>query len=415
MSKTDDALNRLPEFALARACCRWPPSPERTEAIRTAAARVTDWDRFLRVVDCHRIAGLVHHALMSPGIDVPSLVNDGLALRAGQIARQNLAMAVESARLQEVFDAARIPVVFVKGVSLARLAYGSLSLKHGKDIDLLVPPSEALAGLRLLEREGYALTRPAARLSHAQRQMVVRKAKEFALFRRQDNIEVELHWRLTDNPFLLTGIAPTPPTREVPLGGSCGVRTLRDEDLFAYLCVHGAAHGWARLKWLADLNAFMAGMSDQDIVGLYRDAATRGAELCAGQALLLRELLLGPPPPPALASELRHSRRMKRLVALGTGAIVGSNAETEIYDRPFGTTRIALLGFGLGRGVRYHWRQCQIAFTNVEDLIAFDLPNWLDFIHPVLRPATWLWRRIENRGRSRGRSQHRPSVQGHAE
>ncbi|MGH7072693.1 MAG: nucleotidyltransferase domain-containing protein [Stellaceae bacterium] len=404
MPMNDGVLNRLPEFALACACCRWPPSSERTETIQASAALVTDWNRFLRIVNCHRIAGLVHHALASSEIDVPSHVADGLALSAGQIARQNLAMAAESARLQEIFDDAQIPVVFVKGVSLAQLAYGSLSLKHGKDIDLLVTPSAILTSLRLLEQEGYALSHPAAHLGQAQRNAVIRYAKEFGLLRQRDNSEVELRWRLTDNPLLLTGIDANSPTQEVPLGGGCGVRTLRNGDLFAYICAHGARHAWSRLKWLVDLNAFIAGMSDDDIERLYRNAAARGAGLCAGQALLLREALLGRSPPPALAAELRHSRRIKRLVALGTDAMVGSDAETEIYDRPFATTRIALGGFGLGRGAKYYWRQCHVAFVNLEDVIGFRLPERLHFIYPVLRLPLWLWRRIIYRGRNRGRS-----------
>ena len=44
----DSAL--LPEFLLTAACCRWPPSDERAASIRDTAKRVTDWDRFMRLV-----------------------------------------------------------------------------------------------------------------------------------------------------------------------------------------------------------------------------------------------------------------------------------------------------------------------------------------------------------------------------
>jgi hypothetical protein len=33
-------------------------------------------------------------------------------------------------------------------------------------------------------------------------------------------------------------------SREVLLTGTIGLRTLGDEDLFAYLCMHGALHWW---------------------------------------------------------------------------------------------------------------------------------------------------------------------------
>ena len=51
-------------------------------------------------------------------------------------------------------------------------------------------------------------------------------------------------------------------SRVVPLAGTRGLRTLGEEDLFAYLCMHGALHWWHRLKWLADINALLGAQND---------------------------------------------------------------------------------------------------------------------------------------------------------
>jgi hypothetical protein len=40
-----------PEFLLVGACCRWPPSVERAAAIGAAANEVSDWVRFLRLIE----------------------------------------------------------------------------------------------------------------------------------------------------------------------------------------------------------------------------------------------------------------------------------------------------------------------------------------------------------------------------
>ena len=40
-----------------------PPAVQRTEAIRTAAARPLNWPRFLRVARRHQVIGLVHDGL----------------------------------------------------------------------------------------------------------------------------------------------------------------------------------------------------------------------------------------------------------------------------------------------------------------------------------------------------------------
>ena len=44
--------------------------------------------------------------------------------------------------------------------------------------------------------------------------------------------------------------------------------TLADEPLYAYLCVHGASSAWFRLKWIADLNALLAGRTAEEIAAL---------------------------------------------------------------------------------------------------------------------------------------------------
>ena len=42
------------------------------------------------------------------------------------LVRENLEMARESLRVQQLFDGAGLPVLFVKGVALAVLAFGNL-------------------------------------------------------------------------------------------------------------------------------------------------------------------------------------------------------------------------------------------------------------------------------------------------
>ena len=87
-------------------------------------------------------------------------------------------------------------------------------------------------------------------------------------------------------------------SRDVLLTDTTGLRTLGDEDLFAYLCMHGALHWWNRLKWLADVNALLASTPEDNIERLVRAAEARGTGRAAAQALLLCRRLWGRPSPP---------------------------------------------------------------------------------------------------------------------
>jgi len=380
------ALSR--EFLLVAACCRWPLGEAAVAAIRRQAAEAIDWTDVLRIVRRHRVAGLVHKALSSAPVELPPGIGQALASQAQRIARQSLALTAETVRLQRGFDAAKIPAITLKGAALAQLAYGSLALKHSRDIDLLVSPERALDALQLLEREGYALRNPAPSLNPAQRRAVVEYGREMDLVRGSGGHRVELHWQLSYNPLLLQGIDASSPTQDVTLPGGDRLRTLATEELFAYLAVHGASHSWFRLKWLADLNALLSQSSEADIAHLYRLAAKRGAALCAGQALLLRELLFGAPLPSGIAAELEGSRRLATLVAMALEAL----AAREPQDDTVVVTREAAVHFLLGRGPAYFLRQCRFVCYSVADAVLLPLPPALRFLYPILRLPLWLWR-----------------------
>jgi len=376
------------EFLLAAACCRWPLDGAAVAAIRESAAGAIEWARFLRIVRRHRVAGLVHNALQSAGVALPVPHAEALAKAARQIARQNLVLAAESQRLQCIFDAAGIRVVVIKGIALAQLAYGSLALKHSRDIDLLVAPEDALPALALLERTDYALRSPAKQLSPAQRQAVVRYGREVELVRRGGRVRVELQWQLAYNPFLLKGIDARSPTQHVPLPDG-DLRTLASEDLYAYLFVHGGYHRWSRLKWLADLNALLSKKSESELAHVFQHAADKGAALCAGQALLLCQRLLGLRLPVSLMDELGG-----RSASMADAAIHAMTGEQR-GDGTVDAARNVLSQFRLGQGSAFFIRQCKVTAVNVIDSIRLPLPSPLLFLYPILRLPFWLWRRAQ--------------------
>lgn len=342
------------------------------------------------------MVGLVHHALASARVVLPDQTARELAEDAKQTARQGLAMAAEAIRLQRLLDEAHIPNVVLKGAALARLAYGSLAFKHSKDIDLLVPPERAAAALELLACEGYAIRPPTQRLGEAQRLAVIRFGKDFELIHRHTMQQVELHWRTTLNPYLLEGIDAKSPAQEVGVTGSLGIRTLAAEEHFAYLCAHGALHAWSRLKWLADLNALLAAMDEEEMTHLFRYAQEQGVGLCAGQALLLCQRLLELKLPAALQAELESSRRLGRLVAIALDCMTGPDPEREVLDRRFSAMRFALLPFLLGRGWRYLAAQCRVALVGLNDVVRYPLPPSLYFLYPILRLPLWLCRQAHH-------------------
>lgn len=305
--------NQSPELALTIACCRWPRSPQRNAAVSDAAAAVSDWDLFDRLVQRHRVTPLARDALRSAGVTLPRAVEQRIAARAGRNAVHALAMARESVRLQRAFDRAGLPSAILKGVALGVIAYGDPCLKESWDIDLLTTIEAVPEARALLEECGYELRKPAA-LTAVEFGRFLDAAHEAEFKHRESGLTVDLHWGLTRNSQLLPAVTVHSETQAVRVADA-EVRTFADEPLFAYLCTHGTKHGWTRLKWLADFAAYVSGLEPGELERLYRAAKGAGAGSSPATSLLLSARLLGVAIPSALAAEVKTDARARLLTS----------------------------------------------------------------------------------------------------
>jgi hypothetical protein len=382
-------LPQSPEFSIVAACSAWPPSNRRTKSIQRAAAGRLDWDRLLRVVKHHRVAGLVHDGLARAQHAVPSSVAREISEQATAIIRQNLALAAEALRLQRMFAEANLFVIFMKGTPLSLVAYGSLGLRHSKDIDLLVLPESMPAATTLLQQAGYRRFEPPAGFNDDQLRMWLLRCKEIDYIHDDRRIVVELHFRPFDNPRLMAELPVTGSTHVVRIDHKGELRTFGEDDLFAYLCVHGAIHSWFRLKWLADVGALLEQQPEGGVERLYRAAAARGTGRAAAQALLLCQRLLGTPLPAQLITTLRKRVTVRLLEAIALRTITADVEPTELR---FGAVWSSLARFLIGQGWRYRLAELKVYSTSPVDILTLPLPERLQVLYPVLRLPLWLWR-----------------------
>jgi Uncharacterised nucleotidyltransferase len=381
-----------PEFRLAVACAIWPPSDRRTEAIRTAGAGPLDWPCFLRVARRHQVIGLVHEGLTRAQPDVPPEIIGEIGAQAATLVRENLAIARESLRLQRLFDEADLPVLFVKGATLAVLAFGNLGLRSGQDIDLLVDYETLPAAITLISQAGYSRFDPPSDISDAQLRLLMPLRKDLGFVHQATGFRIELHWRLFLNSYAMVETSIMAASRVVPLAGAAGLRTLGEDDLFAYLCMHGALHWWNRLKWLADINALLAAAPDGGVEHLIRAAEARGAGRATALAMVLCRRLWGTALTAPLVETIDKSFTMRWLEATALKAMTTGQGECEPHDARFGTTRGSLSTFLLRRSWRYKLTELNVHLTNQTDVLTVPLPQRLWFLYAVLRLPLWAWR-----------------------
>jgi hypothetical protein len=380
------------EFELVAACCRRPADAAADARIRRLAGAV-DWPHVLRIACRHRVEGLAWDGLRRAGVDIPAAEAAGLRAAAERIARQNLRLTAEALRLKRLFEAAGIDLLFVKGVSLAQLAWGTIGLKMGWDVDLLVAPDAAEPAAIVLERAGYALLVPEGRQARERLGVWHAHWKESVWSAQAGDIAVELHTALADNPALLSGVGLASPRQEVAIAGAGTLPTLALEPLFAYLAVHGASSAWFRLKWIADVGALLAPLPGAEIERLYRSATRRGAGRAAALALLLCRRLLEADLPAPLVAELRRDRIVRLLLRLSLRKLAGRAEAVELDATRLGTLTIHLLQLGLKKGMGYKLGELRRQLVSPYDRLAVPLPRTLSFLYP----AVFLLRRLRRR------------------
>lgn len=339
-----------PEFSLLADCCRWNFKAV-VEAARPEIPQDLDWGCFCELAERHRVQGLAWNALAQLP-DLPAEAKTILGSEAKAIAATNLAIAAECRGLLELFEASNKPLLFIKGLTVAALGYRSPLLKMGWDIDLLIDTGSLGVATQLLEQRGFELRLPS---SLSQLHAWHASSKE-SVWDREGSLFVELHTRLADNVRLIAGIDVHSPRQIVEVCPGIALPTLADDELFAYLAVHGASSAWFRLKWISDFAALIYARSGADIERLYHRSQQLGAGRAAGQALLLANRLFGVLRSlPSLELQLAADRPTRLLFRSALRMLAADRGEPT--ERRLGTFAIHWTQFLLRPGLGYKFSE----------------------------------------------------------
>ena len=280
------------------------------------------------------------------GLAPPEIV-EALSRDAKELLPTNLRAAAESRDLLDDFEAADVPLLFVKGLTGAALAYRQPLLKMSSDIDLLVAPQDVLPAGELLTRRGYRLLIPHLRPTSAAG--IDGARNPFGRARMASPSSFTAGSPTTQR--LIPCITIDSPSENVAVAPGIRLPTLARDELFAYLCVHGSSSAWFRLKWISDLAGLVHGQSGEAIERLYQWSQALGAERATGQALLLADRLFGTLGDTGLRKLLERDRPTLRLADAAYAQLTGPPVEPT--STRFGTWRIHLTQFALKRGLGF--------------------------------------------------------------
>ncbi|WP_176772776.1 nucleotidyltransferase domain-containing protein [Sporomusa acidovorans] len=352
-----------------------------------------NWPDFTRLVLRHRLYPIVYRyfkKLAHPG--VPDDVMTNLSQFDKENIYKTLKMLTEFQTLLKSFDEGGITAVPIKGFPLAYQLFGDITLRTSRDLDILISPVDVDRSMKILERKGYVCNQSLNGAFSLKRWMKFNKHLEYQ--NHHLGICVELHWRLNCHCMDLP--------QDIIRGNMQLVRMLDysvkifgRESLLLYLVIHGAAHGWFRLKWLLDIDT-MIRKGDFCWDKLYQLANHLELRTVVNQTLILVRTFFGTPLPDDVTQSARMDTRAHCLANMALHLI------TDEDNQPSNTKPLIEKCQLFYRQKLYECSllrtQNKLSFIScvfspsVEDLELLPLPEKLYFIYYIISPLTWIYR-----------------------
>ncbi len=259
-----------PEAELLVWCARTHLTEELRARICERIQEPLHWGRLLDLATSHGVLPLFYRNISTvcPAL-VPGDVLTKLRQKTQACALLSRSLAQELGNLCDAFAARNVPVVPIKGATLALSAYGDVTLRDFSDLDLLIPESAVGAAQAVLLGQGYERKDPSddpAEVEHEEGPYHV-FIKKRSLFR------VDLQWVMAHQHFSFHLDRPEFwAHRTTMMLGTSTVHTLAPEELLILLCVHGSKHAWEQLKWVCDVAELLRSHPNLDWTRVFSQA-----------------------------------------------------------------------------------------------------------------------------------------------
>lgn len=212
----------------------------------------TDEAKLATSLKRHRLPYLLQAG--SNGVVFSETIATLIANQQRRSALQNLRLSQMLIATNQVLSDAQVRFVNLKGPLLAEKLHRQISSRQMRDLDILVHPEDLVSAIQCLETDGFRFDEEPYFLGSDVTSIYLNSAKKH-ISCVKEQITVELHWRLSYAWGELGGVSNYKTIESVVMQqfGGRKLPVLPDDDLLIHLCVHGAEHAWARVKWLMDI------------------------------------------------------------------------------------------------------------------------------------------------------------------
>lgn len=349
-----------------------------------------DWTYLLDTADYHGMVPTLYSSLRTTCPEaMPKTILVSLKRHFKTIAQHNLSLTVELIHLLQWLNSHNIPAIPFKGPILATVAYGDLSLRQFVDLDIVIHKKDAARIKQLMLVDGYQQVSHIAP-SKAYEAIYLRAACEYNFFREDRKVAVEPHWGFA--PARL-GITWNPETlwQRLETASIAGnqLPTFSPEDLLLIMCINGVKDHWCSFKPICDIAAITCNCQIDWNILLQRTQQI-GCQRILFWGLNLAYLMLNSPIPDSVLQRIQADQVCQTLTTQVCDLLLtGSEYQPRQYGPTFSPW--VLQARECKRDKIYYLFNL-IFGPNEGDALIIDLPPFLYWLYPLLRPFRLLIR-----------------------
>lgn len=346
-----------------------------------------NWILFLQLVRHHRLSPIIYTRLSKKSdVRVPQKVMNALYHDHFKNLLWMLQLCREIGTLSDLFKEHSIQSLHLKGPVLALDLFEDFGQRTSSDLDILVPMHQLDKADEILLKQGYK------KEEYIQSILSDWKWRHHhnTYFHPINKVKVELHWRLHPGP------AKEPSfnilwqrKRLITIGGKI-VEFLGKEDLLLFLIIHGARHGWSRLRWLLDIHQILKkDISTNVFLNLVKQYQAYGV---SGQALILSKKLFCTNPREEFLCLLNSekSEHLANLAQFYVNRMINLHTEPVPFEVAVYHKRYLFSVMSLRQKSLF---LLSFFYPYPKDAETLPLPKALHFLYFPLRPVLLIWRK----------------------
>lgn len=359
------------------------------EAITTQIIRGDiDWNLFLSYALHHRLFPRIYLKIKDiESVRIPLSVKEKLAYFYKQNTFKMMQLSGEMLHINKLLAEKNIKTLFLKGPLVAQDLYGDISLRTSSDLDFIIPIDQLDEAERLLVEQGYEKDDYIETVLNDWRF----RHHHVTYYHPQKQLKLEIHWRLHPGPGKETSFRDLWIRKRESKAMGSSIYFLGKEDLFHFLIIHGARHGWSRLRWLDDIQQIVKQPLDWKLI--HRLCKSNYHLDIVGQALILANQLLGV----EITDEMKRMVNSRKSFELAQEAIFYLERMVNLHSYPLPDEvaehhkRHSISLMSSHQKALY---LCSLLYPFPEDAETLPLPKQIHFLYFPLRPFLWAWRKM---------------------